>query len=89
MGHLRPSRLQSVLYLLVAAGEKVDMTHAVNSMPPQNTHAQQQQQQRNKQKNAGILSTEKHHVAWLLNTTKNLNFAWWCFLVALSCLCNQ
>ena len=75
MGHLRPSRLQSVLYLLVAAGEKVDMTHAVNSMPPQNTHAQQQQQ-RNKQKNAGILSTEKHHVAWLLNTTKNLNFAW-------------
>ena len=40
MGHLRPSGLQSVLYMLVAEGEKVDMTHGVNSMllPPKNNN---------------------------------------------------
>ena len=89
MGHLRPSGLQSVLYMLVAEGEKVDMTHGVNSMllPPQ----KQQQQQNNKQtKNADFLSAEKHPVAWVLNTIKSFSTLLGdVFLLHLSCLCNQ
>ena len=50
MGHLRPSGLQSVLYMLVAEGEKVDMTHGVNSMLPPKKKNSNNNKTTNKQK---------------------------------------
>lgn len=47
--------------MLVAAGEKGDMTHVVNFITTK----------KQTNKNAGILSVETHLSAWVLNNIKN------------------